>query len=222
MNVYSAIILCFIPFLTAFALFKILVDDISVIKELIACLVGLIALIPITVIQQLCGELFIFKDQAFFSLLIRALILYGMIEEGIKCATLFIFPKKNINAKQMFFYAMLAGLFLGCFESVVYLVNSIQKASSRGGEVLLYMIYIRTFTSIVIHTFCAGLSGLFVYSVYKKKPRWSAFVYTVVIHGLYDFFWIMPKPMNLFSFVAILLLIVECRICYVRVKESCM
>lgn len=220
MNVYSAIILCFIPFITVFLLFKILVSDISVIKELYASVLGLLAVIPITFLQFYCGDFIVFKNQMFFSLLLRAVILYGLIEEGIKCGTLFLFPVKKITLKSMFFYSMLAGLFLGCFESVVYLIKAVQKASSRGGEVLLYMIYLRTFTSIVIHTLASGLLGIFVYSAKMKKTKWSAFFYAVVLHGLYDFFVIMQFPVNIFSYAAILLMAVQCRVMYLSVKES--
>lgn len=220
MNVYAAIILCFIPLVTVFLLFKILVEGISVIKELIACLIGLIALIPITVLQFFAGDFFIVKGQTFFMLLVRAVILYGLIEEGIKCGTLFLFPSKEISLKHMFLYSLLAGLFLGCFESVIYIINSIQKASARSGEVLLYMIYLRSFTSIVIHTFAAGLVGMFVYAARRKELRFGVLAYAVALHGIYDFFAIMPIPLNLFSYVAIVLLVVECRIVYLRLNQS--
>ena len=136
-----------------------------------------------------------------------------------KCGTLFLFPAKNISLKHMFLYSLLAGLFLGCFESVIYIINSIQKASARSGEVLLYMIYLRSFTSIIIHTFAAGLVGMFVYAAKRKQLRFSALGYAVVLHGIYDFFAIMPSPLNLFSYVAIILLIVECRIVYLRLNQ---
>lgn len=219
MNVYSAIILCFVPFVTVFLLAKILIDDVSIVKELCACVLGLIAVLPVTVLQFFCGDLLLFKGSMFLSVLFRALVLYGLIEEGIKCGTLFLFPVKNESVKLVFVYSLIAGLFLGCFESVIYLINAIQKAVNRGGEILLHMIYLRTFTSIVIHTFCAGLLGMFVYSAKNKKPMWGAVFYAVLLHGLYDFFAIMQKPINYFSYAAILLLILQCRIFYVRAKE---
>lgn len=219
MNVYAAIILCFIPFVTVFILLKILVDEISIVKELIACALGLLALIPITVLQFCFGDFFQVKGQMFFSVLLRAIFLYGLIEEGFKCGALFLMPVKKINLKEMFFYGLIAGLFLGSFESVIYVLSSIQKASAHGGQILLYLIYIRTFTSIVIHAFAAGLLAMFVFSVKNKVTRVSAVIYPIVLHGLYDFFAIMPKPMSIFSYVIILLLILECRITYVRIKE---
>lgn len=219
MNVYAAIILCFIPFVTVFVLLKILVDEISIVKELIACALGLFALIPITVLQYSFGDFFQIKGQMFFSLLMRAILLYGLIEEGFKCAALCLMPVKKISLKEMFWYGLLAGLFLGCFESVIYILSSIQKASAHGGTVLLNLIYLRSFTSIVIHAFAAGLLAMFIYSAKNKCIRISALIYPILLHGLYDFFAIMPKPMNIFSYVIILLLILECRITYVRIKE---
>ena len=81
MNIYSAIILCFVPLVTVFLLLKILVESISIVKELLACLIGLIAVIPITVLQFCFGDLLLFKNNLFFSLLFRSVVLYGLIEE---------------------------------------------------------------------------------------------------------------------------------------------
>lgn len=219
MNIYATIILCFIPFITVFLLFKILISEITIVKELFACLVGLLALIPIAFIQFFTGDFFVVNNQMVFSILIRAIFLYGIVEEGIKCCLLFIFPMKSINLKLVFVYSILAGLFLGSFESVVYVINSIQNASSRSGEVLLNMIYLRTFTSLVIHSLCAGLLGLFVFSVKRKVYFWRALIYAILIHGLYDFFAIMPGALNIFSYVIIILLGLECRINYVKISE---
>ena len=187
--------------------------------ELFACLVGLLALIPIAFIQFFTGDFFVVNNQMVFSILIRAIFLYGIVEEGIKCCLLFIFPMKSVNLKLVFVYSILAGLFLGSFESVVYVINSIQNASSRSGEVLLNMIYLRTFTSLVIHSLCAGLLGLFVFSVKRKVYFWRALIYAILIHGLYDFFAIMPGALNIFSYVIIILLVLECRINYVKISE---
>lgn len=219
MNVYSVIILCFIPFVAVFILLKILINDINVIKELLACAIGLLAVIPVTFFQFFLGEWFSINNANFLFLLMRALILYGLIEEGIKCATLFLFPSKKIDSRLMFWYSILAGLFLGSFESVIYVLKAIQSSSSRG-ELLVNMIYIRTFTSIVIHTFCAGLGGLFAFCAKKKRMLWGAIMNAVLIHGLYDFFAIMPSPFNYFSYVIIVLLLLQCRIYYVRAKTE--
>ena len=219
MNIYATIILCFIPFITVFLLFTILISEITIVKELFACLVGLLALIPIAFIQFFTGDFFVVNNQMVFSILIRAIFLYGIVEEGIKCCLLFIFPMKSINLKLVFVYSILAGLFLGSFESVVYVINSIQNASLRFGEFLLYIMYLRTFASLVFHSLCAGLLGLFVFSVKRKVYFWRALIYAILIHGLYDFFAIMPGALNIFSYVIIILLVLECRINYVKISE---
>lgn len=219
MNIYAAIILCFVPLVTVFLLLKILIDDISIIKELLACLIGLVAVIPITVLQFMFGDLLLFENNLFLSILFRAFIMYGLIEEGIKGGTLFLFPVKKINGRQMFYYALLAGLFLGSFESVIYVLKQIQKASSSRGEVLLHLIYLRSFTAIVIHSFCAALLGMFVYGIKNKKVMPGAVLSAVLIHGVYDFFVLMDKPINYFAYAAILLLLLENRIYYVKVKK---
>lgn len=207
------------PLVTVFLLLKILVDDISIVKELLACLIGLIAVIPITVLQFFCGELLLFKNNLFLSLLFRAIILYGLIEEGIKGGTLMLFPVKKINGRLMFYYSLLAGLFLGSFESVIYVLNAIQNATSSRGEVLLHLIYLRSFTAMAIHTFCSALLGMFVYGIKNKNVMIGAVLSAVFLHGLYDFFVLMNKPLNYFAFAAIALLLLECRLYYVRVKK---
>lgn len=218
MNVYAAIILCFIPLITVLILFKIFETKISIIKELLACAVGLIALIPIEVFQFFVGDYFNKLTAAWF--ILRALVLYGAIEEGIKCATMFLLPKKNVELKLFYMYSLLAGLFLGCFESVIYLLKSIQNASLHTGEIMLNLIYLRTFTSTVIHTFCSGLLGLFVYSAKNRQIRISPLISAIVIHGLYDAFAVMKFPVNIFSYFVILYLIVKNFMNYQTVKET--
>ena len=219
MNIYSAIILCFVPLVTVFLLLKILVEGISIVKELLACLIGLIAVIPITVLQFCFGDLLLFKNNLFFSLLFRSVVLYGLIEEGIKGGTLFLFPVKKIDGRLMFYYSILAGLFLGCFESVIYVLRAIQDVSSHGGEVLLHLIFIRSFTAIVIHSFCASLLGMFVYGIKNKKAMICAALSAVLLHGLYDFFVILNSPINYFAYAAIALLLLETRLYYVKIKN---
>ncbi|MCQ2610947.1 MAG: PrsW family glutamic-type intramembrane protease [Treponema sp.] len=218
MNVYAAIALCFIPVVTVFILFLILIPGFKIRLELLSVLLGLVALLPIAVVQFWVGEAEIFNRWNFGLLLFRALILYGLIEEGFKCAVLFLFPVKKVNLKEMFFYGLLAGIVLGGFESVIYVLHTIQTATNHGGEVLLHMIYLRSFTSIVIHGFCAGLLAMFVFTVRKNKVFMAPAFYAVVIHGIYDFFSIMNFPMNYFAYVSILLLLLECRISYKRIK----
>lgn len=219
MDIYSVIILCFIPLITVFLLLKILVNGISVVKKLMACLIGLISLIPITVLQFFCGEVILFKNNIMFSLLFRAIILYGLIEEGIKGGALFLFPAKKVNGKLMYCYSMLAGLFLGSFESVIYVLHAIQNATNSRGEILFHMIFLRSFTAIVIHTFCSALLGLFVYGVKNKNVMVGAVINAVLLHGIYDFFAIMNPPFNWFSYAAIGLLLIQNRIYYIRIKK---
>lgn len=219
MDILVPIILCFIPFITVLLLLKILVDGISIIKELFICSIILIAVIPVSVLQFFFGPWMPLTNVGASSVLIRAVILFGLIEEGIKCSTLLLFPVKKIDSKKMFWYSLLAGLFFGSFESVIYVLHAIQNASSRG-ELLLNMIYIRSFTSLLVHGFAAGMLGLFVYTFKKtKKVMLGAVLSPIILHGIYDFFAIMNAPLNYFSYVTILLLLVECRVYYIKAKE---
>ena len=66
MNVYAAIILCFIPLVTVFILFRILVSGVTIVKELLACLIGLIALVPITALQFFAGNFLLLTGRWLF------------------------------------------------------------------------------------------------------------------------------------------------------------
>ena len=217
MEIYSAIILCFIPLITTVILIKILVKEIKIAKELLACLLGIVSLLPIVFFQYLFGK---FNALNAYTLLLRAILLYGLIEEGIKGAVLFLFPTKKVSLKEFFLYGIISGMILGCFESVVYLNNSIQIAQQKSGEVLLHLIYVRTFTSMAVHTLCSGLLSIFVYSVKKKKIMISSLIYAILLHGLYDFFAIMPGVLNIFSYVMILFIALECRINYIKLQNA--
>ena len=88
MNVYAPIILCFVPFVTMFALFAILVPGISVAKQFIASLAGLLALVPITVAQFLIPGMRLFGQSKALSIL-----LYSIVFLGLKTGVILCFPK---------------------------------------------------------------------------------------------------------------------------------
>ena len=93
---------------------------------------------------------------------------------------------------------------MGCFETLVYLVAGIQHLE------------LRMLTAVVIHVSCAGLSGIFVYSIKNKSVKVLPFVSAVLLHGIYNYFagFKMDSIFFWFSLVVVLVSIVECRIRY--------
>ena len=150
--------------------------------------------------------------------LLKSLLLYGLIEELFKTLILIFLPHKNLSesteARDFLQLAFVAGLALGCFESVVYYFDHLQIANSRGATLLYGQIAVRIMTSDVIHMTCTGLCGLFIYSC-RKAPRHTSFlVIAVLLHGIYDFFAGFANDLRWFSVAVVLMAIIECRIKY--------
>ena len=217
MNVYAPIILCFVPFVTMFALFTILVPKISVVKELVASLAGLLALNPITVAQFLIPGMRLFGQSKALSILLYSIVFLGLVEECFKALLLFIVGSKGERASHWFCYSLLAGMIFGCFESVIYFFQDIQNI---GHGVTLNLIYLRMFTAVLVHALCAGLGGFTVY--YCKNFRLNAWPLfnAVLIHGLYDYFVSFNTPVKYFSAIVILSAAIKCRVCFLQIAEE--
>ncbi|MCR5046085.1 MAG: PrsW family intramembrane metalloprotease [Treponema sp.] len=217
MNIYAPIILCFIPFVTIFVLFAILVPKISLAKEFIASLAGLLALIPIAIIQFLVPGMRLFGQSKALSILLYSIVFLGLVEECFKALMLFIVGAKEEKLNHWFCYSLLAGMIFGSFESVIYFLHDIQNI---GHGVTINLIYLRMFTAVLVHTLCAGLGGFAVY--YLKNLRnniWPLFQ-AIVLHGLYDYFVSFNSPLKYFSIIVILLCAMDCRVFYLRILEE--
>ncbi|MCR4579088.1 MAG: PrsW family intramembrane metalloprotease [Treponema sp.] len=212
------IILCFIPLIIALLVFT-LTKRLKFTHQLLAILFGLVAVIPISFLQFFIPDLSgLFKSPILFSI-IRSLILYGLIEEALKTALILPLPHKTYSCFNFLMLAFLMGLALGCFESVVYFFDHMQTAKAKGAQLLFLPIFLRIFTSDIIHVTCTGLGGLFIWScrnVYggKKSPRISILITAILLHGFYDFFAGFNNNLRWFSAAVILLAIMECRIKY--------
>ncbi len=218
MNIYAPIILCFVPFVTTFLLFTILVPKISVVKESIASLAGLLALIPIVLVQFFIPGMNLFGQSRAISILLYSVIFLGLVEEVFKALMLFIVGSKGCWLKHWFCYSLLAGLIFGSFESVIYFRQSLELITNR--IVPISLIYQRMFTAVLIHTVCSGLGGLTVF--YKKNIRrnLSPLFSAIIIHGLYDYFVSIDTPVKYFAGIVILFAIMECRVHYIRAREE--
>ena len=211
------LILCFVPLILVVALFTF-AYKLKLMYQLIAVFLGLIAVLPISFIQFFLPELPGVGFSPILHALLKSLLLYGLIEELFKTLILIFLPHKNLSesteARDFLQLAFVAGLALGCFESVVYYFDHLQIANSRGATLLYGQIAVRIMTSDVIHMTCTGLCGLFIYSC-RKAPRHTSFlIIAVLLHGIYDFFAGFANDLRWFSVAVVLMAIIECRIKY--------
>lgn len=210
---------CFIPLIIAVLVFTF-AFKLKFSHQLIAILLGLVAVFPISFIQYFLPGLPFLNNSPVLKILLESLILYGFVEELLKMLLALPLPHKNYTTLNFLLLAFIMGLALGCFESVVYYFEHLQKANAKGAQLLYGMIAARIFSSDIIHMCCMGLSGLYIYSKRLKKSHISYFIYAVLIHGVYDFFARFPNNLKWFSLAVVLLSIVECRIKYTVLQKD--
>lgn len=213
------IILCFLPLIAAILIFT-LGYKVKFSHQLLACLFGLIAVLPISFIQFFLPEISIPNVSPIVNALLKSLLLYGLVEELIKMIACIPLPHKNYTDNNYLMLAFVMGLSLGCFESVVYFLDHLQIATSKGAQLMYGPVALRIFTSDVIHMMCTGLCGLFIWTCHEKKPKVSFVITAVVLHGIYDFFAGFSSNLKLFSLVVVLMAIAECRIKYTSLKKD--
>ena len=164
------IVLCFLPIIIAIVIFTV-AFKLKFTHELLACLFGLIAVLPISFIQYFLPGIPGLQNTPVLQALLKSVLLYGLVEELLKMVLLFPIPHKNSTALQFLLLSFLMGLALGCFESVVYYFDHLQIASNKGAQLLYGQIALRIFSSDLIHMTCTGLSGLFVFTCKDKNKK---------------------------------------------------
>lgn len=208
-KVILPIIICFVPVILCFLICKKM--QVKALHLGASILLGLVAVLPISFIQYLIP----IPDQVLigpviFSLL-KSLFLYGFVEEGIKALLISPLPcKKEETPLKFLLLAFMFGITVGGFEAVVYYLDKLQRATNRGASILYLQIFLRMFSSYIIHMTCAGLSGLFIYTIAHKNTKLSYLISAILIHGLYDFFVAFQNNLKWFSVGVILLAIVQC------------
>ena len=223
------IALCFLPLIIAILIFST-AFKLKLLHQLIAVLLGLAAVLPISVIQYFMPAIPGLNLSLVLRALLKSLLLYGLVEELFKTLVIFILPHKlydsdlendaSENGRLSFLLlAFVTGLSLGCFESVVYYFDHLQIANSRGATLLYGQIAVRIFTADIIHMTCTGLCGLFVYSCRNKPRHLSCLVAAVFLHGIYDFFAGFSNGLRWFALAVVLMSIAECRIKYTSLKN---
>lgn len=213
MSVYVMMGLSFVPLLLFLVVFCLAVPGFRVRYGLVSTLVGLFSLIPIVVAQYLVLKLPVFASSSLVGALIAAMVFNGLVEETVKMFTLLLLPHKRIRSGVFFAMSLISGLALGCFETVIYLFSGYHN------------IEIRSLTAVAMHGFCAGLSGIYVWtwrnpvekSGGKKTSLVMPFVLAVLLHGVYNFFAGFRGGFWWFSIVALLMAALECRIWYKKV-----
>lgn len=213
-------VFCFIPLIIYFFVLTF-AFKVKVLHQLIAILLGLAAVFPIAVIQYFLPDAFNFIAHPLLRTLLKSLIIYGLIEEIVKMLMVIPLPHKDYTELKFLLLAFLMGLSLGCFESLVYFLDHLQMARYRGADLLYGLIFVRIFSTDVIHFACTGLSALFIYSCRDKNRKISILFFAIVLHGLYDFFAGFQNNLKWFAIPVILLAVIECRIIYINQKNLC-
>ena len=219
-------ILCFVPLLFAFCL-STFVFKLKISHQLLAILLGLAIVFPISVIQYVVPTTNVFQNMPIVGTMLKSLIIYGLVEELFK--TIVLVPvlstksiKEEYSALQLLFLSFLLGLSLACFESLVYLFDRLQIANNKGAQLLYHHIFLRIFTSDLIHMSCAGLCGLFVISkrYNNNKSKISYLFLAILLHGIYDFFAGFQNNLKYFSYFVVLLALIECRVKYTALTKK--
>jgi RsiW-degrading membrane proteinase PrsW (M82 family) len=212
MNIYAALALCFVPYFVTLLLLKFL-GKVKFTTELFASLLGLLAVLPITFLQFYISGLPFLNRGSWSGQLLKAVLFNGFVEEVLKMLVLFFLPYKKLSLGKFFGCALLCGVVLGCFESAIYFLQRLQHANNMGAYLVYEEIFMRMFTTDFVHMFCAGLSGLFVWSVRHHKIDVMAIIYPILLHGLYNFF-ALYDSYSWFAMAAILFAAVQCRLRY--------
>ena len=223
MNIFCALLLNFLPLIVCFFVFKYLAG-VKFSVELLSALFGLLAVLPITFLQFYILTLIpdeLYKSTTdMFGLFCKILVFNGLLEEGMKAIFISFIPHKTLDLKRFFWASVLCGLCLGCFESAVYFMQHLARANQTGAELLYGLIFVRMFSATLIHAFCAGLSGLFVWSIRQKKTDTFPIIYAVLCHGIFNFFVYFNNFIHWFSVIAVLFVMIECRVHYQKFLEA--
>ena len=213
MGLVAPVLICCIPLAAIFVCMKLFVSGFRTWHGILACLLGLLSVVPITALQfviDLFGGGGILSGKTLPSVLLHDLIINGLIEETIKMLLLFLLPWKKMRLAEFFSCAVLSGFTLGCFETIVYSLAGTGTAP------------LRMVTSVIVHGSCAALSGLFVFSCRHKSPRAFSYIFAVILHGVYNYFagFDMSSPFFYMSFAVIAIAVIECRTRYINERKN--
>ena len=213
MSVYAMVGLSFLPLVIFLTIFRLAVSGFKVWYGLVATLVGLFSLVPIVIVQYfLLLQLPVFTDNTLMEMFLTVMVFNGLIEETVKMFTLVLLPHRKPGFSAFLAMTFMCGLALGCFETIIYLFSGYHNIETR------------TLTAVLMHSFCAILSGIYVWTWRHpveradggRAPMVMPFVLATILHGVYNFFAGIDGWLYWFSIVAIVMAALECRIWYHR------
>lgn len=221
MNLYALLGISFIPAILFLALALIINKNLKICYCVWAGVLGLITVLPTSFIQYYVLSLPIFTASTFASVMVTAILFNGLIEEGMKMLFMCFIPQKKQILSAFFCCAVLYGLVVGGFESVVYIVKKFQEVQLQSGkEIVVQLLLKRIFSAQAIHVFAAALTALYIWNFRHHKKNIIPFVYAVLLHGIYNFFVSFDSVYRWLAVVAILFTAVETRIFYVSAKTE--
>lgn len=221
MSITSLVALCFLPVITVFAFVAFLQNDKRILRYVVPCFFGILTVIPASFIQFFVLKIPVFSSSTFISILITSIIFNGLIEETFKLIFIMLIPKKNLTLATFLISSILLGMSSGAVETLIYVLGSLQKISSIADtNSILKLILMRIFSAQLIHAFCAGLLGIFVWQRRNGMQNFMPLAYSVVLHGFYNFFMAFSSGFRWFAAASILMAAVECRIWYLTAKNS--
>lgn len=220
-EIFALIGLAFVPLAAFFIIFKLFVSGMKFRFLFLSCLIGLLAILPAAFVQLYFRDAKIFNVNTMFNVLVTSILLWGLTEEFVKMFFLNFIGVKNKELHVYFVCCLMAGLTFGTLESVVYLINHIDTAQETlGVSEAIGFLCRRMVSAVLIHTACAGLSGLFIWKYRNKNFGPGPFIFAVILHGIYNFFAAFNGTFYYFSYVAIAMAILECRIYYKEITEK--
>ncbi len=150
---------------------------------------GFLSVLPAIAVEMLIMQ-FVPDRFSVFSIFIRAFIVAGLVEEGIKLKTVLLvaYPNKNFDeVTDGIVYTITASLGFALFENIFYSFGPVSTIILRG------------VTAVPLHAIASGIMG---YYIGKSKfgdsnLKYKGLFIAVLIHGLYDFFlfygsWLPP------------------------------
>lgn len=141
---------------------------------------GFLSVIPAIAIEMLILQ-FVSDRFSVISILIRAFIVAGLVEEGIKLKTVLLVAYPNNNFDEVtdgIVYTITASLGFALFENIFYSLGPVSILILRG------------VTAVPLHAAASGIMGYYIGKSKFGDPnlKYKGLLIAVLIHGLYDFF----------------------------------
>lgn len=211
MNLFVAIAICFVPLLIGIIIALICFKECKILHSIIAIVLGFLAILLIILVRTLVNDFIGFVTPTTLSVAFAftiSTIFFAFIEESVKMLFCTLLPKKGITFKAFIINCIIFGASIGCFETLMYLVTG------YGNTV------VRLFTAVIVHIVCAVLSGYFIWALNYKIRFVRVFFFSILMHGLYNFFAGQSLSFAWLSLIIILFALHKCRLYYKTIKEK--